>query len=85
MQAGMINEGLDNTDLFPIIGSYNIYTAYMGVFGWNGKTKYYCVAILYLNAVILYFMCLLSILYSVNRQSSGRRVLHHPDQKIKIL
>ena len=81
----MINEGLGNKELFPVLGNFDTYIKYMSVFGWNGKTKEECLANLYISAFVFYCMCLLSILYSVYCQSTGRRILHTPDQNIKVL
>ena len=58
MQAGLINEGQDNPDMFPTIGNFEIYKAYLGFFGWNGKTKYECVAVLGYHVIIAFMLCL---------------------------
>ena len=74
MQGGVIAEGLNNIELFPMIGNFSVYKAYLGMFGWNGKTKEFCFNILLLNIAIYFVMCLFALIRTTRLQR-GRRAL----------
>lgn len=64
MQAGVINEAYNNEAMFPPLpaGSFDIYKAYLGFFGWNGKTKYECLLVLGFHVMIAFGMCLVGFM-----------------------
>lgn len=62
MQAGIINEGNNNGDMFGVVGNFDIYKAYLGFFGWNGKTKYECLLVLGYHVMIAFGMCLVGFI-----------------------
>lgn len=83
MQAGVINEGNNNTDLFNSIGGFDPYVIYLGFFGWNGKTKYYCLYMTLLNAAIYFMACLFAHFLAIRGQT-GRRQLRTQDEDDRL-
>lgn len=73
MQGMTINRFADS-DLFPVIGNYDTYTALLISFGWGGKTKFYCQNIVILNMFIFRFLTYLALYYN-SRCQIGRRTL----------
>ena len=67
MQAGFIKVYNGNTEAFPALPfpgvSYTQYNAYLNLFGWGGKTEWYCFGMLVLNVVIFRFLTFLSTAY----------------------
>jgi hypothetical protein len=67
MQACFICVYDGNTDVFPAQfpkSTYTLYTGYLNLFGWGGKTKWFCFYMLLANIAIFRFCCLLSSAYS---------------------
>jgi hypothetical protein len=83
MQAGVINEGKDNDDLFATMGEFSVYKAYLGFFGWNGKTKYYCLYMSLLSIMIYFCMVLLAHFLALRKQT-GCRQLRVPDEDDRL-
>lgn len=83
MQAGVINEGNDNPDLFKTIANFEIYKQYLGLFGWNGKTKYYCLYMTLINMAVYFLMCLIAHFLAIRAQT-GRRQLRAPDDDDRL-
>jgi len=67
MQAGFIKVYSGDTETFkplPFPGvTYTQYNAYLNLFGWGGKTEWYCFGMLVLNVVIFRFLTFLSTAY----------------------
>lgn len=67
MQAGFIKVYNNNTDAFPVLPIPNVtYTQYVGflnLFGWGGKTEWYCIGMLVINIIIFRFVMMLSMAY----------------------
>ena len=66
MQAGFIKVYNHNTDVFKEIfpqSTYTQYYAYLSLFGWGGKTEWYCLGMLIINVVIFRFLTYLSVAY----------------------
>jgi hypothetical protein len=82
MQAGIINEAYGNTELFPPpIGGFDPYAAYMGVFGWNGKTKYECLNITAINIAIYYVLCWFALWFASYQQKGNRSLRTQGDDE----
>jgi hypothetical protein len=45
MQAQFINY-FDGSSVFPILPFINTYTQFLTLFGWGGKTKWYCLGMI---------------------------------------
>ena len=74
MQAEFINEFEGDDDVFPVInGSYSTYDAFLGLFGWGGKTKWTCLNILVLNLFIYRTVTLLAMMRKTVTQR-GKRI-----------
>ena len=78
MQAEFINEFEGDEDVFPVInGSYSTYDAFLGLFGWGGKTKWMCLNILVLNLVIYRMVTLFAMLRKTVTQRGARIYRKH--------
>ena len=77
MQACFICVYDGNTDVFPPVKdtSYTLYTGYLNLFGWGGKTKWYCFYMLLANVAIFRFLCLLSSAYSAFQAKGTHKVI----------
>jgi ABC-type multidrug transport system ATPase subunit len=83
MQGGVINEFADSDEIFAVIGEFDIYKAYLGFFGWNGKSKYECLFVLGLHVLIAFGMCFLGI-FQACRLQTGRRQWRDPDSDDRL-
>ncbi len=67
MQAGFIKVYNNNTDAFPPLPipgvTYTQYAGFLNLFGWGGKTEWYCIGMLVLNIIIFRFIMMLSMAY----------------------
>ncbi len=53
MQANFINQYDGNTAVFPVLPSgYSTYTSFLVLFGWGGKTQWYCLYMLIANVAV---------------------------------
>jgi hypothetical protein len=67
MQAGFINIYNDNLDAFPMIfpkSTYTQYFGYLSLFGWGGKTEWYCLGMIVINILIFRAISLAAQAYS---------------------
>ena len=67
MQAGFVCVYNDNLDAFPAMfpnSTYTNYTGYLTLFGWGGKTHWYCFGMIVCNMIIFRFFGLLSGAFS---------------------
>ena len=69
LQGLCINYFQDNPDLFPDLPGYSTYTNFMTLYGWGGKTKWYCLNMI---IVILVLMRLATVLIVTIRASTGK-------------
>jgi hypothetical protein len=77
-QALFINEYHSNRVAFPKIpgpaGGYSTYEGFLNLFGWGGKSRYYCVGIVVLN-LVLFKMLSLVVSFSTVAGQRGKRGL----------
>ena len=77
-QALFINEYHGNDVAFPHVpgpkGGYSTYEGFLNLFGWGGKTKYYCLGIVIVNLVIAKFISLM-VSFSTVAGQRGKRGL----------
>ena len=83
MQAGVINENDGNDELFMSVLNFDLYTRYLSIFGWNGKTKYYCFYMTLLNFGIYFVLVLLAHLNAIRLQT-GQRQLREPEERTRV-
>jgi len=79
MQALFITVYDGDTDEFPIAVplpgiTYTNYTGYLNLFGWGGKTKWYCVYMLMANVAVFRVLCLLTSAYSAFNAKGTHKV-----------
>lgn len=78
MQATFICVYSGNTEAFPpytALGTdYSLYYGYLSLFGWGGKTKWYCFYMLLVNIAIFRFFCLLASAYSAFQAKGTHKV-----------
>ena len=75
-QALVINEYQYNTDAFPVLintpEQFALYDYIMSLFGWGGKTKWYCLYMLLVNLAVYRMVYLFVAVYHSSWQR-GRR------------
>lgn len=73
-QALCINEYKDNREAFPVIEAlnYSSYESYLNLFGWGGKTKWFCLNVLILMLFLYKGFNLYITLYTVFSQRGKR-------------
>ena len=72
-QATVLNEFDNNDDVFPVTPTgYSAWESYLNMFGWGGKTKWYCFNVLILNIAIYRTVTLLASIVSVVKQKGKR-------------
>lgn len=72
MQANFINQYYGNTEVFPVLPSgYSTYTSFLLLFGWGGKTEWYCLGMLVVNVIVFKLASLFASGLSVLKQMSG--------------
>ena len=74
-QGLCINEFAYNRIAFPEIGprrEYSTYRDYISLFGWGGKTKWYCLEIVFYNFLIFRFLSLLASIVAAYKQRGQR-------------
>jgi hypothetical protein len=84
-QAIIINEFEDNLDAFPEVGPnhYSTYEAFLQLFGWGGKTKWFCFRIVVLNMIIYkVFSLLTTILTTISQR--GKRNLREAKHEVRL-
>jgi len=83
MQATFICVYEGNTTAFPPFSQlgtdYSLYYGYLSLFGWGGKTKWYCFYMLLINIAIFRFGCLLASAYSAF-QAKGTHKVNNDDE-----
>jgi hypothetical protein len=77
MQATFICVYSNDTETFPFIKdtTYTLYTGYLNLFGWGGKSQWYCLYMLLANVAIFRFLCLLSSAYSAFQAKGTHKVI----------
>ena len=63
-QANFINTFKDSSYFGTLPSGYSIYVAFLNLFGWGGKTKWYCLYMVLANVAVFKFLCLLASGYS---------------------
>ena len=66
MQGGFIRVYNNNTDAFPPLfpfSTYTQYTGYLDLFGWGGKTEWYCFWMIVINIAVFRIGCLVVSAY----------------------
>jgi ABC-type multidrug transport system ATPase subunit len=79
-QGLMINEYEYNREAFPDLGptqGYSTWQSFVSLFGWGGKTKWYCFNVVILNFIIFRVMSLLASISAAYSQR-GKRALIKP-------
>jgi len=80
MQSNFINQYENNPEVFPVLPSgYSTYTSFLQLFGWGGKTKWYCFYMLVANVFIFKAVSLLASGASVNAQKGIKKSLRRDD------
>jgi len=73
MQANFINT-YDGTNTLPTLPSgYSMYDAFLSLYGWGGKTKWYCFYMLLVCVAIYKIVSLVASGYSAVSRKGGRR------------
>jgi len=72
-QGIVINEFGTNDDIFPVTPTgFSLWDNYLSIFGWGGKTKWYCLRIMLLNMGIYRVVHLLVSMFTVTVQKGKR-------------
>jgi hypothetical protein len=70
-----------DTDTFPVVvpgTTYTLYTGYLNLFGWGGKTKWYCFYMILANCAIFRLGCLVTSAYSAfQAKGTHKAVIEH--------
>ncbi len=82
IQSAVVNES-EYGPLFPTIGNFSVKVAFLGLLGWNGKTKYYCLHNVAINLAVFFGFILIALIIAVRRQR-GRRMLRMPDEDHRL-
>ena len=69
LQGLCINYFQDNAALFPQLPGYDTYTTFMSLYGWGGKSKWYC---LNMVLVMLVIMRIGTVIVITVRASTGK-------------
>lgn len=73
-QANFINVYNGNTDVFVTLPTgYSTYTAFLRLFGWGGKTKWYCFYMLIINIAVFKFISLWAGAIAAVKRRGGKR------------
>ncbi len=73
-QANFINTYEGNTDAFKTLPSgYSTYTTFLNLFGWGGKTKWYCFYMVLANIAVFKFLSLWASAYTAINRKGGKR------------
>jgi hypothetical protein len=75
MQANFINTYDGDTAVFPVIptSGYSVYTAFLSLFGWGGKTKWYCFYMLLACIFVYKFVSLWASGFAAVNRKRGRK------------
>jgi hypothetical protein len=75
-QGGFLNQYSGDTEAFPTISndkvSYSSWEAVLNIFGWGGKSKWYCLQIVAVNLAVFRVLKLLVWVYTVASQRGKR-------------
>ena len=74
MQGNFINQFQYDTVVFPANNVYNFYTAFLHLFGWGGKTKWFCLDSLFYFCLTFKGATLLFLILTAFMQRGGRNV-----------
>lgn len=79
MQSGFICVYKDNLKVFGMIfpnTSYTQYNGYLSLFGWGGKTRWYCFGMIVINLMVFRFLSLCVSAYSAfNARGTHKRAI----------
>ncbi len=84
MQGLTINE-FQNSALFPTVGDFDGYTYILSLFGWGGKSKWYCLNVIFLNAAVFRTLTFISIFVRTRLQQGKRHLIHESVQDEPLL
>jgi len=73
MQGGWINLYQNNSNQFPTVGTADTFTIFLTIFGWGGKSKYYCVGMIVIMVVVFRVAALICAGISSTAQKGGRK------------
>jgi hypothetical protein len=73
MQALFINMFSDDRDTFPVVNNTNTYKTFLSLFGWGGKTKWYCLEMMLVNIVVYKVIAFIVAGCEVVSQRGGRQ------------
>lgn len=74
-QAMVINQYNGNHDAFPVLNgrvNYSSYEGFLNIFGWGGKTRWDCFAIVFVNFLIFRFLKFYVSFYTCASQRGKR-------------
>jgi hypothetical protein len=71
-QALVLNQYDGDTVTFPTVINYSTYGEFLNLFGWGGKTKWYCFYNLLINVAIYRFLMLIAMIKSIITQRGTR-------------
>lgn len=79
VQSQVINEFYNDNDAFPYIElfNYSTYDAFLSIFGWGGKTKYYCLYMILINIAVYRVLTLIAI-STISLSQKGVRQFRKP-------
>jgi hypothetical protein len=72
MQSQFINYFDGDIAVFPVLPFINTYKQFLQLFGWGGKTKWYCLGMIVCNIAAYKILSLFSCAYSAVSQRGGR-------------
>ena len=61
LQGSFINQYSGAVSLFPPIGDYSTFDSFLSLYGWGGKSKWYCLSMIGYYIIILRILTLLGI------------------------
>lgn len=74
-QALVLNQYKGDEETFPTVGEgYSTYDEFLNLFGWGGKTKWFCFRILIINLAIYRLLMLFAMIRSVVAQQGKRNL-----------
>jgi hypothetical protein len=76
MQANFINQYEGNVAVFPTLpGGYSTYNSFLNLFGWGGKTMWFCIYMMLINLAVFKVASLFACGLSVQAQKGVKKSL----------
>lgn len=79
MQGNFISTYKDNPDAFPTLpNGYSVYNSFLSLFGWGGKTAWFCFSCLIIMIIVYRCLGLFFMIGSIVSRKGGKRFVDQP-------